>query len=333
MTYYLDNMSRTIWNKETLEEFELSEDAFSVLTGALAPGGSPDPADLSELKEALLSLDINLNDIEVLGNATDSLVTPIVHIIKNCNSRCRICDCWKYEEPQFLSAEQLRKLWSELCKCGAESVMLSGGEPLIHPELEQIISDVHEAGLAVELNTNGILLDKYANRIDNVEAIIISIDGFTSADYAQVRGVDKLSTVASNLRLFSKMNPSVLIGARCTLTKLALSSLSECIEFATSVGIDVVSFSPLDATSSSFARMMTSNRSNEIIEELLPPIDQIEELLADLSGDGQNAKLISNAYREGLFSWSVADFKRCLTFYYGVLSGDMAADFTTSYPC
>lgn len=333
MTYYLDGMSRTIWNKETLEEFELNDDAFSVLEMALSSDGLPDSIELMELKEALLSLDIDLNDIEILGDTTKSLMTPIVHIIKNCNSRCLICDCWKRAQPQFLSAGRLQRLWPELRKCGAESVMLSGGEPLMHPELGQIISDVHDAGLAVELNTNGILLDKFADRIGDVEAIVVSIDGFTPRDYAYVRGVDKLPSVTENMRRFSYFHPETLVGARCTLTRLVLSSLDKCIEFVANARADVVSFSPLDATSSSFGRDMTADRSERIIEELFPPIEEVDDFLKDLTEGGQRAKLISDAYREGLFSWSVNDFERCLMFYRGVLSGEMAFSFATRESC
>lgn len=333
MTYYLDGMSRTIWNKETLEEFELNDDAFAVLEMALSSDCLPDSIELTELKEALLSLDIDLSDIEILGDTTKSLVTPIVHIIKNCNSRCLICDCWKRTQPQFLSAGRLQRLWPEFRKCGAETVMLSGGEPLMHPELGQIISNVHDAGLAVELNTNGILLDKFDDKIGDVEAIVVSIDGFTSKDYACVRGVDKLPFVMENLRRFSSLHPEMLVGARCTLTRPVLSSLDKCIEFLTNACVDVVSFSPLDATSSSFGRDMTVDRSERIIEELLPPIEEVEDFLKDLTEGGHRAELISDAYREGLFSWGVDDFERCLMFYRGVLSGEMASTFAARVSC
>lgn len=216
-------------------------------------------------------------------------------------------------------------------------MMVSGGEPLLHPQLTDIIDDIHENGLHVELNTNAILLDRIRPKalIDG-DALIVSIDGFDSVAYKSIRGVDAFDRVSSNITAFSKQNPAVLVGIRCTLTTKVLGHLDECVEFASSNGIDVVSFSPLDSTSSSFGRDMSGRRRAELEADLLPSIEEVHEYLCDFMRGGPLANLVNESYAVGLFSWNVSDFVRCLTFYEGLLSskmvGELANDAACSFP-
>ena len=71
-----------------------------------------------------------------------------------------------------------------MAEYGASSIMVSGGEPTLNPELAQIIDDIHSLGMGVELNTNGTLLSRHKYLYQqNIEALIISLDGFSPAEY------------------------------------------------------------------------------------------------------------------------------------------------------
>lgn len=84
----------------------------------------------------------------------------VLDILRGCNCRCRHC----YNggrEPVCKSREELRGELSVLRSCrNLKTVSLSGGEPLMHPQILDIVRWLRwEEGLTVNTLTNGILLD------------------------------------------------------------------------------------------------------------------------------------------------------------------------------
>ena len=84
----------------------------------------------------------------------------ILDIIRGCNCRCRHC----YNANRSAKFKSLVELKEELAVIrrarNVTTITLSGGEPLLHPELERIVSWLHcDEGLTVCTLTNGIAFD------------------------------------------------------------------------------------------------------------------------------------------------------------------------------
>lgn len=73
-----------------------------------------------------------------------------------CNLRCSYCDTkWANDfdlKGENLTAEQILE---HVLDTGVHNVTLTGGEPLLRPEIEELISMLVKAGLWVEIETNG----------------------------------------------------------------------------------------------------------------------------------------------------------------------------------
>lgn len=73
-----------------------------------------------------------------------------------CNLRCSYCDTkWANDfdlKGENLTAEQILEY---VLDTGVHNVTLTGGEPLLRPEIEELISMLVKAGLWVEIETNG----------------------------------------------------------------------------------------------------------------------------------------------------------------------------------
>lgn len=83
----------------------------------------------------------------------------LLDILRGCNLSCRAC----YNAPgaQIKSMEQVREEFDVLARSRRlDSVGLVGGEPLLHPQLADIIHMIKSAGVSVEMFTNGLLLDE-----------------------------------------------------------------------------------------------------------------------------------------------------------------------------
>ncbi len=82
----------------------------------------------------------------------------ILDILRGCNARCAFC--YNLEKPHFKPVEVIRAELDELCRLRRlQAVMVSGGEPMLHPELLEVLRMVREKRLVAILLTNGILLD------------------------------------------------------------------------------------------------------------------------------------------------------------------------------
>jgi cyclic pyranopterin phosphate synthase len=122
-----------------------------------------------------------------------------------CNQRCTFCslDYMGYKD-RFLDEDRMYSLLSELSIVGVKSIMYAGeGEPLLHPQMVDIIQATKDNGIDVALTTNGTLLDhKVAEKIiPYLSWVKVSINAATDKTYKKIhRGKDTdLRRVLGNL--------------------------------------------------------------------------------------------------------------------------------------
>ncbi|WP_341665660.1 radical SAM protein [Vibrio sp.] len=278
-------------------------------------------------KSNLTSATFNELDFEQYWSPT----TAIVHIIQNCNSPCMICDCWKAKR-HFHDVDVLSETFRMLAKKGASSVMISGGEPLLHPQLKSVLSAAKQHGLKIELNTNGILLHKFDWLAKfGINEIIISMDGIDAPSYKRIRGTNKFDRVWANIKRLKTLNPEQNIGIRTTLTSVVTNNLMDYLTFIDSSPIDYVGFSPLDTDSTSFSRdTMTIEVASQLKDHLLPSREECSKLFGVLNDPNSPVtKKIRSMHGQGKIDWNVEKFVDCLEFY----THNTRSRVTSSEPC
>jgi MoaA/NifB/PqqE/SkfB family radical SAM enzyme len=82
-----------------------------------------------------------------------------VHLIpiRRCNLSCDYCNEYDKASPPVPLGEMIRRV-DRLASFGTTIITLSGGEPLLHPDLERIIRCIRRHGIIAGLITNGYLL-------------------------------------------------------------------------------------------------------------------------------------------------------------------------------
>jgi len=162
------------------------------------------------------------------------LVNPIsasILITSRCNSKCIYCSVWKLgDDYKDISIDKLDKLFKSLKKIGVRVIFLSGGEPLIRDDLEEIISLAKHYDLLVEVSTNGILFTKRrAQRLieSGVDNIILSLDSLDPEIYQMHRGVPfKIGKQAlENLLYVKNEYPTVACNITCVVTRYNIGTL------------------------------------------------------------------------------------------------------------
>src|SRR5271156_6283932 len=113
----------------------------------------------------------------------------LVHIIpiRRCNLACTYCNEFDDFSKPVPTAEMFRRI-DQLGAMGTSLITISGGEPLLHPELDAIIARIRRNGILAGMITNGYLLT--ADRIEKLnraglEYLQISIDNVLPDDVSK----------------------------------------------------------------------------------------------------------------------------------------------------
>lgn len=105
-----------------------------------------------------------------------------ISITSLCNMKCVYCHNEGNNSTAELSRELIKKLVEKSLKFGLKSIRLTGGEPLLHKDINSICSDIKsvDSNLKISINTNGILIDKILDLINKnyIDRIVIGLDYF-----------------------------------------------------------------------------------------------------------------------------------------------------------
>ena len=145
---------------------------------------------------ALRFLHTRAREVLAIAKALLSTEHPfLVHIIptRRCNLACTYCNEFDdFSNPVPL--EEMKRRLDLLADMGTSIITISGGEPLLHPELDEIVRHIRRRGMIAGMITNGFLLTP--KRIEELsraglEHLQISIDN-TKPDEVSLKSLKTL---------------------------------------------------------------------------------------------------------------------------------------------
>jgi radical SAM protein with 4Fe4S-binding SPASM domain len=169
------------------ELYELDELSFGFLKHcAFSPGGSTDDTKFIDycLSEGIVTSEpSSVNRPPLIKSPDPSLRYLELQITDICNFRCKHCFLGEKTTSE-LSVDQIRALLKEFEEMQGLRVLITGGEPLLHRQFEEINEILPDFLMRKILFTNGSLLSKIVLKKLNVNEIQISIDGLEHAHNA-----------------------------------------------------------------------------------------------------------------------------------------------------
>jgi MoaA/NifB/PqqE/SkfB family radical SAM enzyme len=171
-----------------------------------------------------------------LGRSPDSLARLYLEPTSECNLRCRACLRAAWEEPVGrMSGATWERILSGIRRLDPlPSLFLGGfGEPLMHPDIMDMVGDAKRLGLEVELITNGSLLDeRIADRMiaHRLDRLWVSLDSAEEEGFATVRKGGQLPEILRNVHGLNaarerSLSESPRIGISFVATRDTISSL------------------------------------------------------------------------------------------------------------
>jgi SynChlorMet cassette radical SAM/SPASM protein ScmF len=222
---------------------------------------------------------------ETTGSAVPPLRTLYFYLTEGCNLRCR--HCWI--EPKFqtekkkyaaLEPRLLRHIVRQAKELGLRGVKLTGGEPLMHPRIGEILGILREETLDLTVETNGVLCSPelvHELQRSNLRHISVSLDGADAKTHEWVRGVEGCFDAAlqgiKNL-VETGIRPQVIM----SLMRKNVDQIEAVVRLAESVGASSVKFNLVQPT----ARGVQMHQAGETltVRELVELGARVENELA-----------------------------------------------------
>jgi MoaA/NifB/PqqE/SkfB family radical SAM enzyme len=191
-----------------------------------------------------LSLRRRFRQARMVARTLKSRRHPVLaHIIpiRRCNLACSYCNEYDKVSDPVPTAEMVRRI-DLLAALGTEIITFSGGEPLLHPDLDELIRRIRSHGHIATLITNGYLLSQERIRQLNragLEHLQISIDNVQPDDVSKksLRVLDKkLEWLAEFAEFDISINSVVGAGVKRPEDALIITRRALELGFETTVG-------------------------------------------------------------------------------------------------
>jgi len=155
--------------------------------------------------------------------ANQCLMTLQIDLTDYCVCKCKGCDHWKWPVKTKIDKNILLKNVLPYLEYfdSLQSIVFSGGEPLLYPEIESVVRELKQVhGLNIGIITSGLAcasLD-WESLSGDCSWIRFSTDGFTAENYAKTRGVDMFEQWTNNLKTLLKENEKTQCKTRLNVT-------------------------------------------------------------------------------------------------------------------
>ena len=193
---------------------------------------------------------------------------PVViwNLIRRCNLTCKHCYSIS-ADTDFkgeLSTAEVHTVMDDLRQFGVPVLILSGGEPLLHPDIFDISRRAKEMGFYVGLSSNGTLIDE--SNIDAIAAVGynyvgVSIDGMRETHDKFRRKEGAFDESLRGIRLCHARG--IKVGLRFTLTQDNAAELPDILKLMDEEGVDKLYLSHLN-----YAGRGNKNRKDDVVHRI-----------------------------------------------------------------
>ncbi len=144
-----------------------------------------------------------------------------------CNLKCPFCFGPKVESVKGeLSLETWKETIIRFKNWGVENVVISGGEPLLYKNIEELIKFIKHNDLSIVLSTHGRFRNKLLKIVEYCDWISLPIDGYKN-DTAYTLRTDNVSNqeILKTAKLLKLKNPKIKIKIGTVATKVNIDEI------------------------------------------------------------------------------------------------------------
>jgi len=152
-----------------------------------------------------------------------------------CNMNCKYCYSNIQNKGQTIPFDKLKKILSDAKEIGVSFVSITGGEPTLYPEFNQLVNYLKSNNFIIHCNINGSNLSPdIIDSLKQINDLGVSLDSL-SKKYALLRGKNLMTTVYKNIKelIKSKIKFKVVV----VVSKVNINELDSLIKELFELGV------------------------------------------------------------------------------------------------
>lgn len=175
----------------------------------------------------------------------DEKFVPLImswNMTRECNMKCSHCyiNAAEGKLTNELTTQEGKKLMDQISEVSHPLLVLSGGEPLLRPDIYELIQYGSSRGLKMGLGSNGSLIDQaVASKLKSagIATVSISLDSHIPTQHDEFRGVEGAWEKAVNACKALRKN-NVLVQVNTTLTHQNYDQIDDIMSLAEGIGVE-----------------------------------------------------------------------------------------------
>lgn len=159
-----------------------------------------------------------------------------------CNLKCSFCHRANFEN-EFYDYQNIEQTIGLLKEHAITNVIISGGEPLLHPHFFDIVKRLREEKFEIDVCSNGVLFDdnKLVTLRNFLSEISISLDGYEPGRHDQMRGL-KGSFEKTIINIKKLIEHGFDVHITTVVDSQFAGEIVKTVDFLNALGIKTVSF-------------------------------------------------------------------------------------------
>ncbi|HKZ93919.1 MAG TPA: radical SAM protein [Candidatus Bathyarchaeia archaeon] len=159
-------------------------------------------------------------------------------LTSRCNYRCRGCNVWREKRcPQEATTDDVKKGLGVLRDLGVVEIVLSGGNPLLRDDIDEII-DYSSRYFVTTIYDNGSIAPRKIDALRKADFVSISLDTLDEKKFDHIRGVKGAWKNAMNA--IETLNAEdIRVGVSPTISQLNLYEILDFTRYFTDKGVPV----------------------------------------------------------------------------------------------
>jgi molybdenum cofactor biosynthesis protein A len=195
-----------------------------------------------------------------------------ISLTERCNLRCFYCMPEEgiplKEKAQFMSSEEMISIASQFVELGIKKIRLTGGEPFLKKDIDQILRKLSEFPIEIGITTNAILLDKYFPLLKEcgIKSLNVSLDSLNEKKFNEISRRNFFTRIYANIleaiRLDFKVKVNVVV-----IRGVNDHEIIDFVEWSSRYNVEVrfIEFMPFDGNQWNWEKKVSQKEMLEII--------------------------------------------------------------------
>lgn len=196
-----------------------------------------------------------------------------ISLTERCNLRCFYCmpenGIELMPKSHIMTFEEIFKLAETFVSLGVDTIRLTGGEPLVRKNVDEVLRQLSELPVKLKITTNGILLDRFYDLFESIglQNINISLDTMDKAKSIFITKRDYFTRIMNNIETGLQRGFNIKINV-VLIKGVNEHEITDFIEFTKSrnVSVKFIEFMPFHENKWDASKCVSEQEIIEIIE-------------------------------------------------------------------